>query len=52
MVILMRAVAEIEPEDIDAGIEQGADQLGLELDGPRVATIFALRRRRICVSLR
>ena len=49
LVIGVAAVAEVEPEHVGAGLEQGPDDLGRGAAGPRVATILALRLRRMAL---
>ena len=46
-VVLVRAVAEIEPEHIGAGVEQRRMRSGVELAGPSVATILAREKERL-----
>ncbi len=45
--VRLRAVAEVQPEGVDAGQEQGVQHLGEEEAGPTVATILAWRLRRM-----
>ena len=42
-VLLRRAVGEVEPEDVDAGLEQLTQHLRVALAGPMVATILVRR---------
>ncbi len=49
--VVLRAVAEVEPEDVGAGLEQCAQALAAGRSGPSVATILVKRSRYMPKSL-